>query len=173
MKPFYLRCQILKHSFPTSPNSCPSKVTNTIFRKKNCPSCLHEYLRFLCFDLSKLCEIRKQLEIIYPALLSISFYLYSLRNESVLKMHMHFGWGKMSVYFSRYAGLVALPFPVIFLRFFFPSLPGEEGSDSYPSKEWLFPSRVSQRSEWVTSKAGIIKVAKNFWRAITQEWGDG
>ncbi len=62
--------------------------------KKNCPSCLPEYLWFFCFDLSKLCEIRKQLEIIYPALLSISFYLYSFRNESVLKMHMHFGWGK-------------------------------------------------------------------------------
>ena len=62
--------------------------------KKNWPSCLPKYFRFFCFDLSKLCEIRKQLEIIYPALLSISFYLYSFRNKSVLKMHMHFGWGK-------------------------------------------------------------------------------
>ena len=86
--------------------------------KKDCPSCLPEYLWFFCFDLSKLCEIRKQLEIIYPALLSISFYLYSFRNESVLKMHMHFGWEK-NVHLLRYTGFVALPFTVIFFRFFF------------------------------------------------------
>ena len=108
--------------------------------KKNCPSCLPEYLRFFCFDLSKLCEIRKQLEIIYPALLSISFYLYSFRNESVLKMHMHFGWGKKCLFtllhwfccitLSHY--IFALFLSLSFFHYV-PSIPGQEGSDSYPS----------------------------------------
>ena len=33
-------------------------------------------------------------------------------------MHMHFGWGK-NVRLLCYTGFVALPFPIIFLRFFF------------------------------------------------------
>ena len=89
-----------ERSYLTADTSClsfsffiPPSVSFYDLSKKNWPPCLPEYLRFFCFDLSKLCEIRKQLEIIYPALLSISFYLHSFRNESVLKKHMHFGWG--------------------------------------------------------------------------------
>ena len=92
------------------------------FEKKLPPPCLHEYLRLFCFDLSKLCEIHKQLENIYPALLSISFYLYSFRNESILKMHMHFGWGKRCPFtLVTLVTLVLLhyPFPLYFFAFSF------------------------------------------------------
>ena len=147
--------------------------------KKNCPSCLPEYLWFFCFDLSKLCEIRKQLEIIYPALLSISFYLYSFRNESVLKMHMHFGWEK-NVHLLRYTGFVALPFTVIFFRFFFhylffhyvPSIPGKKEAIVILHKNGFSHRKIAKELSYdrQSSMSGIIKVAKKVWRAITTEY---
>ena len=84
----------------------------------------------------------------------------------------------MSVYtvYTGYTGFVALPYPVIFLCFFFDYLffilshlsLGKKGAIVILHKNGFshqIPPKIGTRDV----HAGIIKVAKKFWRAITAE----
>ena len=78
--------------------------------------------------------------------------------------------------YTGYTGFVALPFPVIFLRFFFhylfslcPISPRGRRKRQLSFIRMAFPIEHLQRSERATSMAGIIKVSKKVWRAVTPE----
>ena len=92
---------------------------------------------------------------------------------------MHFGWGK-NVRLLRYTGFVALPFPVIFLHFFFHYLffimshlsLGKKEAIVILHKNGFSHRKIAKELSYdrQSSMSGIIKVAKKVWRAITTEY---
>ena len=88
----------------------------------------------------------------------------------------------MSVYtsYTGYTGFVALPFPVIFLRFFFHYLffimshlsLGKKEAIVILHKNGFSHQKIAKELSYDrrSSMAGIIKVAKKVWRAITTEY---
>ena len=92
---------------------------------------------------------------------------------------MHFGWGK-NVRLLCYTGFVALPFPIIFLRFFFHYLffimshlsLGKKEAIVIHHKNGLSHRKIAKELSYDrrSSMAGIIKVAKKVWRTFTTEY---